>query len=279
MALKKLRPTTPTTRHTILVDKRELSKEKPEKSLLGMTMSDAGRNNMGRVTVRHQGGGVKRRYRIVDFKRDKENIEASVARVEYDPNRNARIALLHYKDGEKRYILAPSGLNVGDTVQSGEEANIQVGNALPLKNIPLGTFVHNVELSRGRGGQMARSAGSAMQLQARDAGYVQLKAQSGEVRLVKEGNYATIGRVGNEDHSNQKLGKAGRNRYKGIRPGVRGMAMHAEQHPHGGGESRGHVGGKSKDLWGNRRGKITRWNKKADKYIVQRRNGRKVKRK
>lgn len=277
MALKKLKPTTPTNRHTVLLDKRNLSKVKPEKSLLSVTKSDAGRNNLGRITVRHQGSGVKRRYRNVDFFRDKYDIEAKVVSIEYDPNRNANIALLHYSDGEKRYILHPGDIVIGDILLSGEDVPIRSGNALPLKNIPLGTFVHNVELNVKRGGKLARAAGTAMQIQARDAGYVQLKAPSGEIRLVKEENYATIGRVGNEDFSNQKMGKAGRNRYKGIRPSVRGMAMHPGQHPHGGGESKGHVGGKSKDIWGNRRGKITRWNKKTNKYIILRRKGRKIK--
>lgn len=276
--LKRLKPTTPTNRHTLVLKRTEVMDVDPEKSLLAVRKERAGRNNHGKITVRHQGGGVKRRYRIIDFKRDKKDVAGVIATIEYDPNRNANIALVHYRDGEKRYILAPAGITIGETVISGEEAEIKVGNALPLKNIPLGITVHNVELTTGKGGQLARSAGASMQIQAKEGKFVQLSTPSGEIRLVNQENYATIGKVGNDEIANIKLGKAGRSRHKGVRPSVRGMAMHAEQHPHGGGESKGHVGGKSKDIWGNRRGVITRKRKNiSNKFIIRRRKGRKVK--
>lgn len=274
MALKKFKPTTPTRRFTVLL--KNGRKNDPEKSLLAPMKSKAGRNNSGKVTMRHQGGGVKRRYRLIDFKRQKMNVPGKVAAIEYDPNRTSAIALIHYADGEKLYIIAPQGLKVGDTIMNGEEAPIKIGNALPLKKIPLGSSIYNIELTKGKGGQMVRSAGTMAQIQSSDKGYVQLRLPSGEIRLVNEENYATIGAVGNEDWLNVKLGKAGRKRYMGIRPSVRGMAMHAEQHPHGGGEGKGQVGGETKDLWGNRRGVNTRKNKITSKFIVKRRKGKKI---
>ena len=233
----------------------------------------AGRNNQGRVTVRHQGGGHKRMYRLIDFRRDKHGVPARVASIEYDPNRSARIALLHYADGEKRYIIAPVGLKVGGQVMSGPEAEVRVGNALPLRNIPLGTVVHNVELQPGRGGQMARSAGVGAQLMAKEGDYAQLRLPSGEVRRVQLVCLATIGQVGNVDHANLNLGKAGRKRWLGIRPTVRGTAQDPNSHPHGGGEGRSPVGMPGpKTPWGKpAQGYKTRKNKRTDKYIVRRR--------
>jgi len=274
MALKTFKPTTPTRRHTVIVDRSDLTKKKPEKSLLKTLKKRAGRNNTGKITVRHQQGGNKKRYRMIDFKRDKYDVPATIVSIEYDPNRSANIALLNYKDGEKRYILAPKGLIVGDKVFSGEKVEVRVGNSAPLKNIPSGLMVHNIELTRGKGGALCRGAGVSAQIQGGAEGYIQLKMPSGEIRLVNENNYATIGEVGNEDHSNQKLGKAGRKRGMGWRPSVRGMAMHAKQHPHGGGEGKGQVGGQSKDIWGNRRGIKTRKNKRTNKFIIKRRTTR-----
>lgn len=274
MALTKYKPTTPSRRFTVLL--KTQGKNKPERSLLGPMKSKGGRNNAGRITMRHQGGGVKRRYRIIDFKRDKLDIAARVISIEYDPNRTANIALLQYADGEKRYIIAPAKLTVGSVLMAGQDAPIVVGNALPLKNIPLGSSIYNIELKQHKGGQLARSAGAYAQIQSMDKGYVQIKLPSGEIRLVNAENYATIGSVGNEELINIKLGKAGRSRYMGIRPGVRGMAMHAEQHPHGGGEAKGQVGGIAKDLWGNRRGVNTRRNKVSSRFIIKRRKGKKI---
>jgi large subunit ribosomal protein L2 len=252
----------------------EITRTKPEKSLVEPLSKRAGRNSYGRITVRHRGGGHARKYRVIDFKRDKLDIPARVDSIEYDPNRSARIALLVYADGEKRYILAPLGLQVGNTViSSQEEADIRVGNTLPLARIPIGTLVHNVELYPGRGGQMVRAAGAAAQLMAREGDYVTLRLPSGEMRMVRGACTATIGQVGNLDHANVKLGKAGRKRWLGWRPAVRGSAMSPRDHPHGGGEGRTPIGMPGpKSPWGWRTlGRKTRHNKDTDKYIVRRR--------
>jgi large subunit ribosomal protein L2 len=274
MAIKKYNPTSPGRRHMTGQTFEEITRTKPEKSLLEHLTRRAGRNSYGRITVRHRGGGHARRYRVIDFKRNKLDIPARVDSIEYDPNRTSRIALLVYADGEKRYIVAPMGLKVGDSVLSSRtEAEIQVGNALPLERIPLGTTIHNVELYPGRGGQMVRSAGASAQLMAREGGYVTLRLPSGEMRLVRRTCMATIGQVGNEEHSNVKLGKAGRKRWKGWRPAVRGSAMSPRDHPHGGGEGRSPIGMPGpKSPWGWRTlGRKTRHNKDTDKYIVRRR--------
>lgn len=254
----------------------EITKTEPEKSLLRPLKKKAGRNVQGRITVRHRGGGHKRLYRLIDFKRDKHGIPARVASIEYDPNRSARIALLVYADGEKRYIIAPLGLRVGDTVMSGPEADIRLGNALPLERIPLGTLVHNVELYPGRGGQLVRAAGTSAQVLAKEGDYVTLRLPSGEVRLVRKECMATIGQVGNVEHGNIKLGKAGRKRWLGRRPHVRGSAMSPRDHPHGGGEGRTPIGLPGpKSPWGKPTlGKKTRRNKATDKYIIRRRGAR-----
>jgi large subunit ribosomal protein L2 len=251
----------------------EITKTKPEKSLLVPLKSKAGRNFRGKVTVRHRGGGHKRRYRIIDFKRDKEGIPARVSSIEYDPNRSARIALLVYGDGEKRYIIAPVGLKVGDQVMSGADAEIRVGNALPLERIPMGTVVHNIELYQGKGGQLARAAGTGAQLVAREGMYASLRLPSGEVRMVRRDCMATIGQVGNVEHGNIKLGKAGRVRWMGRRPTTRGSAMTPRDHPHGGGEGKAPIGMPGpKTPWGKPTlGYKTRKNKRTDKYIVRRR--------
>jgi large subunit ribosomal protein L2 len=251
----------------------EITKTTPERSLLRPRRSKGGRNVYGRVTVRHRGGGHRRHYRMVDFRRDKHAIPANVAAIEYDPNRSARLALLHYADGEKRYILAPLGLQVGDQVMSGPQAEIRPGNSLPLSAIPVGTVVHNIELKEGRGGQMVRSAGTSAQVLAKEGAYVAIRLPSGEVRRVRQACFATIGEVGNPDHSNIKLGKAGRKRHRGIRPTVRGSAMSPRDHPHGGGEGRQPIGLPGpKSPWGKPTlGKRTRRNKKTDKYIIRRR--------
>jgi large subunit ribosomal protein L2 len=251
----------------------EITKTRPEKSLTVKLKKHAGRNNQGKITTRHRGGGAKRAYRIIDFKRNKLGVPARVAAIEYDPNRTARIALLHYVDGEKRYILAPVGLNVGDRVEAGPEADIRVGNALPLKNIPTGTTVHNIELERGRGGQMVRGAGVGAQLMAKEGDYAQLRLPSGEQRRVHILCMATIGQVGNVDHENQSIGKAGRSRHLGRRPTVRGSVMNPRDHPHGGGEGRAPIGGKPQTPWGKPAlGYKTRKNKRTDRFIVRRRN-------
>jgi large subunit ribosomal protein L2 len=251
----------------------EITKTKPEKSLTVRLKKHAGRNNQGKITVRHRGGGAKRAYRLIDFKRNKLGVPARVAAIEYDPNRSARIALLHYVDGEKRYIIAPVGLKVGDKVEAGPDADIKTGNALPLKNIPAGTTVHNIELQRGRGGQMARGAGASAQLMAKDGDYALLRLPSGEQRKVHILCMATIGQVGNTDHENINLGKAGRSRHMGRRPTVRGSAMNPRDHPHGGGEGRAPIGGQPQTPWGKPAlGYKTRHNKRTDKYIVRRRN-------
>ncbi len=254
----------------------EVTRVKPERSLLRPLRKRAGRNVHGRITVRHRGGGHKRRYRVIDFRRDKAGVPARVESIEYDPNRSARIALLVYADGEKRYIIAPLGLQVGSTVMSGEEAEIRVGNALPLERIPLGTLVHNIELYAGRGGQMVRSAGTSAQVLAKEGVHVTLRLPSGEVRMVRKECMATIGQVGNVDHGNVKLGKAGRKRWLGYRPAVRGSAMSPRDHPHGGGEGRAPIGMPSpKSPWGKKTlGKRTRCNKATEKYIVRRRGKR-----
>ncbi|HFC10469.1 MAG TPA: 50S ribosomal protein L2 [Chloroflexi bacterium] len=274
MGIKKYKPITPGRRGMLGYTFEEITKTKPERSLIEPLKKHAGRNVYGRVTVRHQGGGNKRYYRIIDFKRDKRGIPARVAAIEYDPNRTARIALLHYADGEKRYIIAPLGLQVGDTVLAGPEAEIRPGNAMPIANIPTGTMIHNIELYPGRGGQLVRSAGSSAQLLAKEGDYAHIRLPSGEVRLVRQECYATIGQVGNVEHSNIKLGKAGRKRHMGIRPTVRGSAMSPRDHPHGGGEGRQPIGLPGpKSPWGKPTlGAKTRRNKKTDKYIVRRRS-------
>ncbi len=274
MGIKKYKPTTPARRGMLGYTFEEITKTKPERSLIEPLKKWSGRNVYGRVTVRHRGGGNKRYYRIIDFKRDKRGIPAKVAAIEYDPNRTARIALLHYADGEKRYIIAPLGLKVGDTVMAGPEAEIRPGNAMPIANIPTGTMIHNIELYPGRGGQLVRSAGSSAQLLAKEGDYAHIRLPSGEVRLVRSECYATIGQVGNVEHSNIKIGKAGRKRHMGIRPTVRGSAMSPRDHPHGGGEGRQPIGLPGpKSPWGKPTlGAKTRRNKKTDKYIVRRRS-------
>jgi len=251
----------------------EVTKSEPEKSLLAPLKKKSGRNNQGRVTVRHQGGGHKRRYRLIDFKRDKYGVPANVASVEYDPNRTANIALLVYVDGEKRYILAPEGLKVGDTLMSGPEAEIRTGNALPIYRIPLGTQIHNIELQPGKGGQLVRAAGTSAQLLAKEGTYSQIRLPSGEVRYIHQDCMATIGQIGNSDHGNIVYGKAGRKRWLGIRPTVRGSAMDPNSHPHGGGEGGAPIGMPGpKTPWGKPTlGAKTRRNKRTDKYIVRRR--------
>jgi len=276
MALKKYKPTSPGRRDMTGASFDEITRTSPTKSLLESKSSRAGRNNRGRVTVRHRGGGHKRRYRLIDFRRDKHGMAARVASIEYDPNRSARIALLFYPDGEKRYIIAPLGLQVGDMVQSGPDAEIRLGNTLPIKAIPVGSLVHNVELYPGRGGQMARAAGTSAQLLAKEGTYAQLRLPSGEVRRVHEDCMATLGQVGNTDHGNIKLGKAGRRRWLGWRPAVRGTAMDPNSHPHGGGEGRSPIGMPGpKTPWGKpARGTKTRHNKRTDQFIVRRRGKR-----
>lgn len=271
MAVKHLKPTSAGRRWQTISDFSEITCTKPEKSLLEPLPKKAGRNNNGRITTRHQGGGVKRRYRVIDFKRNKDGIPARVATIEYDPNRSARIALLNYVDGEKRYILAPNGLKVGDMVESGEQADIKVGNALPLKDIPVGTMVHNVELKIGKGAQLARSAGASAQLMAKEGSYALLRLPSGELRKVHVNCRATIGEVGNLEHENITLGKAGRNRWLGVRPENRGVAMNPNDHPHGGGEGRSPVGRKHPvTKWGKcAMGAKTRRKKASDKLIVK----------
>ncbi|MBM3151405.1 MAG: 50S ribosomal protein L2 [Chloroflexi bacterium] len=274
MAVKKYKPVTPGQRGMTGYSFDEITKSTPERSLLAPQQRHGGRNVYGRVTVRHRGGGNRRFIRIVDFKRDKRDIPARVAAIEYDPNRTARLALLFYADGEKRYIVAPIGLKVGDTVISSNQAEIHPGNSLPLSNIPVGTMVHNIELKEGKGGQLVRSAGNSAQLLAKEGEYAQIRLPSGEVRLVRQVCYATIGQVGNLEHSNIKLGKAGRKRHLGIRPTVRGTAMSPRDHPHGGGEGRQPAGMPGpKSPWGKpTRGYKTRKNKQTDKYIVRRRS-------
>lgn len=272
MGIKKLTPTSPARRYQTYLTNDELTTETPHKPLLDNKKRTSGRNSNGRITVRHRGGGHKRHYRIIDFKRDKFGIPGKVATIEYDPNRSARIALINYADGEKRYILCPVGLTVGQTVVSGPESDILTGNALPIKNIPLGTQIHNIELRPGKGGQMARSAGSFAQLVAKEGGNAQLRLPSGEIRIVTVECMATIGQVGNVEHENVSLGKAGRTRWKGVRPTVRGVAMNPVDHPHGGGEGKTSGGRNPVTPWGQpTRGYKTRNNKRTDKFIVKRR--------
>ena len=273
MPIKKYKPTSPGRRQMTVLTFGELTTDKPERSLLEPNRKKAGRNNMGRISVRHQGGGQKRYYRVIDYKRNKDGIPAKVATLEYDPNRSANIALLHYADGEKRYILAPLGLSVGNTVLSGADVDIKPGNTLPMRNIPTGTLLHNIELHPGRGGQMVRSAGGSAQLMAKEGDYAHVRMPSGEVRLVHLNCRATIGQVGNLDHENVSIGKAGRNRLLGIRPTVRGSAMNPVDHPHGGGEGRPPIGRNPVTPWGKPAlGAKTRHKKKAsDKMIVKRR--------
>ena len=277
MSIKLFKPTTNARRNMSVTDYSELSKVTPEKSLLKPLKKNSGRNSYGRITVRHRGGGNRRKYRVIDFKRNKFDVTATVKTLEYDPNRSAHIALLEYADGEKAYILAPVGLKVGDTVVAGPAADIKPGNALPLVNIPVGTFIHNVELYPGKGGQLARAAGNAAQLMAKEGVYALLRLPSGELRNVPVQCMATVGQVGNLDHENVKIGKAGRTRHMGIRPTVRGSVMNPNDHPHGGGEGKSPIG---------RPGPVTPWGKPAlgyktrakknrsDKLIVKRRNGK-----
>ncbi len=274
MAIRKFKPNTPGTRYMSVSTFEEVTKTTPEKSLTVSLKKSGGRNNKGRITSRHRGGGHKRKYRIIDFKRNKHGIPAKVFSIEYDPNRSARIALLHYLDGEKRYILAPDGLNVGDTVQSGSGSEIKAGNALPLKEMPLGSLLHNVELKPGKGGQLGRSAGTGIQLNAKEGKNALLKLPSGEVRMVNLECLATYGVVGNSDHFNISLGKAGRSRWLGRRPHVRGVAMNPVDHPMGGGEGKSSGGGHPVSPWGQAaKGLKTRKkNSPTDKFIVKRRN-------
>jgi large subunit ribosomal protein L2 len=273
MAIRKLKPVTPGTRFRSNSLFDEITKEQPEKSLTVALRKSGGRNNHGRVTARHIGGGHKQRYRIIDFKRDKHKVPAKVFSIEYDPNRTSRIALLHYGDGEKRYIIAPDGLKVGDTVTSGAGSEITVGNALPLSEIPMGSFVHNVEIKPGKGGQLARSAGASLQLMAKEGDYAQLKMPSGEVRMIRVECMATYGVVGNAEQENISLGKAGRTRWLGKRPYVRGVAMNPVDHPMGGGEGKTSGGGHPVSPWGQKaKGLKTRKHKKSsNKYIIKHR--------
>lgn len=271
MAVKSFKPYSAGRRFMTVASFDEVTTDKPEKSLVVSLNKTGGRNQQGRLTVRHQGGGHKRRYRIIDFKRNKDGIVANVATIEYDPNRSARIALLNYVDGEKRYILAPNGLKVGDKVVSGPDADIKPGNALPIKNIPVGTMLHNIELKIGKGGQLVRSAGTGAQLMAKEGDYALLRMPSGELRKVHINCRATIGQVGNLEHENITIGKAGRNRWKGVRPETRGVAMNPNYHPHGGGEGRSPVGRKNPvTKWGKcAMGAKTRRKKASDKLIVK----------
>ena len=275
MAIKKYNPTTPGLRGMTVSTFEEITCDTPDKSLTVTLKKHAGRNVRGKITVRHRGGGYRPKYRIIDFKRDKDGVPGTVATIEYDPNRTANIALINYADGEKRYIIAPNKLNVGDVIESGAEADIKVGNALPLANIPVGTIIHNVELKPGKGGQMVRSAGNGAQLMAKEGAFAQVRLPSGEVRKVHIGCRATVGEVGNLDHQNIQIGKAGRKRHMGIRPTVRGSVMNPNDHPHGGGEGKAGIGRVSPVTpWGKPAlGYKTRKKKKAsDKYIVKRRN-------
>lgn len=277
MAIKNYKPTSPSRRQMTVTDYSELSKNGPEKSLLAPMKKNAGRNSYGRITVRHKGGGNRRKYRIIDFKRNKLGMDAKVLTLEYDPNRSAFIALIQYEDGEKRYIIAPHGLKVGDTVRNGADADIKPGNALPMQNIPVGTFIHNIELYPGKGAQLVRAAGNMAQLMGKEGGYALIRLPSGEMRRVPVSCMASVGQVSNIDHENVNLGKAGRNRHMGVRPTVRGSVMNPNDHPHGGGEGKSPVG---------RPGPVTPWGKPAmgyktrpnhkasDKFIVKRRNGK-----
>ena len=263
MAIKHFRPITPSTRNMTVLDYSEITKKTPEKSLLTTKKKNAGRNNYGRITVRHQGGGNRQKYRIIDFKRRKDNMEATVVGIEYDPNRSANIALIQYEDGEKAYILAPLGLKDGDKVISGENVDIKIGNCLPIQNIPVGTMIHNIELNPGQGGKLVRAAGGEAQLMAKEGKYAHIRLASGEMRLVLAVCRATIGTIGNTDYENVKLGKAGRTRHLGIRPTVRGSVMNPVDHPHGGGEGRAPVG---------HAGPLTPWGKPALGYKTRKKN-------
>ncbi|MDD6402807.1 MAG: 50S ribosomal protein L2 [Mollicutes bacterium] len=276
MAIRNYKPTTPGRRKMSALVNEVLTTSTPEKSLLVTIKKNSGRNNQGKITVRHQGGGVKRKYRIIDFKRNKLNVPGTVASIEYDPNRTANIALINYADGEKRYIIAPKGLEVGATIESGENADIKVGNALPIMSIPVGTMIHNIELRPGKGGELARSAGASAQILGREGNYVMIRLSSGEQRKVLGTCYATVGVVGNEDASLVKIGKAGRKRHMGIRPTVRGSVMNPNDHPHGGGEGRAPIGRKAPMTpWGKPAlGLKTRKKKQSDKFIVRRRNSK-----
>ncbi|MDP9473564.1 MAG: 50S ribosomal protein L2 [Chloroflexota bacterium] len=271
MAIRKYKPTSPGRRSMSVSTFEEITKKRPEKALIEPLKKTAGRNNRGRITTRHRGGGHKRFYRIIDFKRNKLGIPARIAAIEYDPNRSARIALLFYVDGEKRYMLAPVGLKVGDMVVAGPDAPIRTGNALPLRNIPTGTQIHNIELQPGKGGQMVRSAGTSAQLMAKTETYGQVRMPSGEVRLVHLNCMATLGQVGNVDHENIEIGKAGRSRHMGRRPTVRGSVMNPRDHPHGGGEGKAPIGGHPKTKWGKPATKRTRNNKRTENMIVRHR--------
>ena len=276
MAIRNYKPTTPGRRKMSALINEEITTSTPEKSLTVTIKKNGGRNNQGKITVRHQGGGAKRKYRIIDFKRNKLNVPGSVASIEYDPNRTANIALINYADGEKRYIIAPKGLKVGDKIEAGENADIRVGNALPIMNIPVGTMIHNIELRPGKGGELARSAGASAQILGRENSYVMIRLSSGEQRKVLGTCMATIGEVGNEDSSLVKVGKVGRSRHMGIRPTVRGSVMNPNDHPHGGGEGRAPVGRKAPMTpWGKPAlGLKTRKKKQSDKFIVRRRNSK-----
>ena len=275
MAIKKYKPTSPARRQMTVSTFEEITKKTPERSLLEPLKSNAGRNSYGRITVRHRGGGTKRKYRIIDFKRDKRDMKATVIAIEYDPNRSANIALVQYEDGEKRYIIAPVGLYVNDVIECGEHADIRPGNALPIANIPVGTVIHNIELMPGKGAQLVRAAGNSAQLMAKEGKYAQVRLPSGEVRMIRMDCIATIGQVGNLDHENISIGKAGRKRHMGWRPTVRGVVMNPNDHPHGGGEGKSPIGMPSPVTpWGKPAlGYKTRKHKKAsDKFIVKRRN-------
>jgi large subunit ribosomal protein L2 len=275
MPVKKYRPTSPGKRFLTTIDFSDLSKVEPERSLIEVRKKHSGRNNNGHITVRHRGGGTRRIYRIIDFKRAKDGVPGKVATVEYDPNRSCRIALLHYRDGEKRYILAPLGLRPGEVVESGPNADIKIGNALPIKNIPVGTVIHNIELHPGEGGKLVRSAGVSAQLMAKEDQYAQVRMPSGEVRRIHINCRATIGQLGNVEHENQVIGKAGRSRHLGKRPAVRGIAMNPVDHPHGGGEARSTSGRPPTTPWGvMTMGKKTRRNKRTTKMIVRRRGSK-----
>lgn len=272
MGVKKYKPTSPGRRNMVVSTFEEITKSQPEKSLLANKNKTGGRNSYGKITVRHKGGGAKKQYRIIDFKRNKDDIPAKVAGIEYDPNRSANIALLYYADGEKRYIIHPKGLKVGDRVISGSNVDIKVGNALPLKDIPVGTIIHNIELKAGKGAQLVRSAGNSAQLAAKEGNYAQVRLPSGEVRMIRIECRATIGQVGNVDHENIRIGKAGKTRQLGIRPTVRGSVMNPNDHPHGGGEGRTPIGLPSPVTpWGKPTigYKTRKKNKKSDKYIVR----------
>jgi large subunit ribosomal protein L2 len=271
MPIRKYKPTTPGRRGASVSSFDEITRDRPEKSLVSKGRNRAGRNNKGRITTRHQGGGNKRRYRQIDFKRNKDGVPAKVAHIEYDPNRTARIALLHYVDGEKRYILAPNGLSVGDSVRSGEGSEVRPGNSLPLRNIPVGTTVHAVELKPGAGARIARSAGTSIQVMAKEGQYATLRLPSGEMRLVLSTCKATIGEVGNAEHELVQLGKAGRNRWKRKRPSVRGVAMNPVDHPLGGGEGKSSGGRHPASPWGKKEGRTRKKNKASNKLIVRRR--------